>query len=740
MKPLFFFLFACLFAACGDHVEAPVQAAPAPPPAVKPDLKPVRLLVAPFESGLRGKDYDYFSLGLAAFLTERLEEAGHDAKTSDALAAQGLKLEVVTGPLVMTPEAAALRPDARAMIDVEAAKSAMSASGAGLLLTGTVSGDVGKFTLRVYVFGLDPDGKLALRGEAAAGPVSIYAKKAARPGVQIGDVQTMSATLASQALAKAGLVLPPASAASLQAPQTPDALSFIEYARALERHFRPVDPSKHRSDLEFAAHAVSIWPDYYAARRLYGYLLWQSGSVDKARIHFREILEPTQPVDPSKPRRVGLPDDVRTLTMLGRVELESKQYQAAIGYLERAAAHTPDDAQVHFWLGEAHARLGDTAEAIARYEMSRKLDPNDVETHRALAGLYAVSRRYDDAAAELEFVVGKEPQNLQALFLLAACHRAGGHRDKALEDYDLGLVRFPDDARLHKFRGDTLVALGRMPEAQEAFDRARKLAPKDARFSGQPLLTDDALVGEVAATDVLRGRMEKSRAEAQLAASVATWDLAWHGKDACQDGRAGSDFLLAKASGQDYDKAGASLQANAEEIGRALGNGEGFALTPDEQGKAEELLRYAQSSLEDLRELRTGYGIARDLLDRLGCELKVRAATIDEVRDRDQHLTVELPEPPARDNSGISPVVPTGAIDNVTFTIRNETDHETVIVFLPDGKPLEPAVPAHGEWSYTAGLGYHSFCVLPKDGAAKCGAPGTVRSDYFHQGWIDFVR
>lgn len=742
MKTLFFCLWTCVFlAACGDSVTAPAKAE-APPPAatVKPDPKPVRLLVVPFESGMKSKDSDYFSMGLCAFLTERFEEAGHDAKLAEALSTQGYRLEVVSGPLILTPAQAALRGDARAPLDFEAAHAAATAAGATQVLTGAYAGDVGKFRLTVQLYDLDADKGLTLRAEASVGPVSIYAKKAARPGVQIVDVQAMAATLAIQVLDQSGVKLTPDAGARLKTPQTPDAMSFIEYARALERHFRPEDPSKHRTDLEFAAHAVSIWPDFYAARRLYGYLLWQSGSVDKARIHFREILDPTQPVEPGKPRRVGLPDDVRTLTMLGRVELESKQYQAAIGYLERAAAHTPDDAQVHFWLGEAHARLGDTVEAIARYELSRKLNPNDVETHRALSGLYAVSKRYDDAAAELEVVVEKEPQNIQALLLMAACHRAGGHRDKALADYDRGLTTFPEDARLHKFRGDTLSALGRKSEAQEAYDLARKLAPKDARFSGETVMTGDVLVAEIAATDAIKDSMERRRAEASLAASVATWDLAWHGKEACQDGRAGSEFLLAKASAQSFDKSGAVLEANAADIDRALKNGEGFALTPDERGKADELLRYALTSVESLRELRTGYGDARDLIAKNGCALDVRVATIDEVRDRDQHLKVELPAPPARDASGISPVVPSGVVGNVTFKIRNETGRESVIIFLPDRAPLEPAVPAGGEWSYTTRLGYHSFCLLAKDQASTCGQPGTVRYDHFYEGWSAIIR
>lgn len=742
MKSIFFCLCACLilWGCAGNEPEAETKIPKPIPKVAKPDPKLIRLFILPFENGMRGKATDYLSTGLAAFLTERFEEAVQDPKLTETLAAQGFRLETFSGPLIMTQEQAALRTDSHARIDLKAARAAADLQGATQVLTGFYSGDVSKFKLAIGLYDLDAKDGLVIRAEASIGPISIYVKKAARPGVQIVDVQSMTATLAAQVLAKSGFVLPPEAVERLKRPETPDAMSFINYARALDRHFRPVPVDKHRSDLELAAKAVSIWPDFYSARRLYGYLLWQSGSIDKARTHFREILEPLQPADASKPRRIGLPNDVRTLTMLGRVELESKQYQTAIGYLERAAAHAPGDSQVHFWLGEAHARLGDTAKAVAGYELSRSLDPNNVETHRALSALYAVSRRYDDAAADLEVVVSREPKNIQALYLLAACRRAGGHREQALEEYDRGLERFPKDARLHKFRGDILTSLGKLPEAQGAYDHAKKLAPRDARFSGKATLAGDALIAEITAADTLHDGMEKSRAEAQLATSIATWDLAWHGKEACQDGRSGSDFLLAQANARLFDHDGTVLTGSAISIGRALKNGEGFALTPDEQGSAEMLLRFAKTSAIDLRELFTSYGHARDLLDRYGCGLTVRMATIEEVRERNRHLVVEQPEPPARDSSGISPVVPTDVIGNVTFKIKNETDRETVIIFLPDGKPLEPAAPAHGVWSYTTKLGYHTFCVLPKTGASDCGKPGTVRYDYFHEGWSISVR
>ncbi len=724
MKSFLFFLFACL------SVVHRAEAAPAA-------KKTMRLFVAPFESEMRGKELDALSLGLASFLTERFEEG---------FAGQAGNVSVASGPLILTSRQASLREGPRAPLDPEAARAVAVDAGATHVMTGTYSGNVSAFTLTVSLYELDPVKGLRPLAELSAGPVSVYAKKPPRPGIQIGDVQSMASTLAAQALARAGIDLRPADIERLKVPQTPDAVSFIEYARALDRHFHPTDFSKHRTALELVEHAVRIWPDFHAARRLYGYLLWQSGELGKARIHLGEILNPTQPAEPSKPRRVGLPDDVRALTMLARIEIESRQYRTAIGYLERAVSRAPEDAQIRFLFGEAFVAAGERLKALAQYESGRKLDPNDLGTRRALSGLYAGLKRYDEASEELQVVIAREPHDLQALFLLAACHRAGNHPEKALADYEAGMERFPDDARLQKFRADMLTALGRASEAQDALAWARKLAPKDGRFSGKPALFGTVLIATLAADAVLRDGMERYRAEAQLAASVATWDLSWNGQEACKDGRAGSYLLLAQASAGTYDRDGSSLGSDAERIAAALKNGEGFALTPDEQERADGLLAYADASVRDLRELATAYEVARSSFARLGCGFDgMHAATIEQVRERNRHLHVEMLTPPPRAASALMPVIP-GDVDNVTFEVLNGTASEMAIVFPPDGKALEPPVPpgspgkGPGRRSYTVKRGHHGFCVLPREKVADCGKPGTVRTDYFHEGWTISVR
>lgn len=763
MRTLIFSLFLCV-AACGGHDDPTSDKTPpggkAAADSAKQVPKSVKILVVPFGREDRNKDTGEFSVGFATFLTERLEEIGEDKESAAKLADTGIAVGSVSGPVILTEDQIALRDDAGLPFDADAARKAAEAQGATHVLTGSYAGDVGKFRLRVDLYEVAPGGQLTLRGSASVGPTLVYAVKVPHPGMQIGAVHAMLGDAAASAFASAKLPLPENAVAALKTPQTPDALSYLEYARALRRHFRPLDPSKHREALDFASHAVSIWPDYWAARRLYAMLLWRQGDLAKAQIHFQEVIHPTQ--QDGKPQRAGLPDDLRSTVMLGRIALDLGDAEGASVLLENVAARRPDDAQTRFMLGQAYAKLGQNDKAVAALEAARALAPTDLEVRRALAALYANARRYAEAVAELMFVVDREPQNLDAVYLLAACLRAAGKGEEAVKTYGDAVPRFPKEAPLRKFRGDGLLVLGRPEEASAAYAEALALASKDARLDGSDpdMLHGETLMLRIRDAKSDRDGMEKVRAEFQDAVNDATWDLAWNGKAACEDGRAGSGYLFAKERGRRYADIGERFQASANRIDAALKNGEHLALTPDERADAEAVVRYLADALRDLRETRTAYdGGLKPLLRDRGCETdpsKIRVATIEEIRARNLKRDVIMPDPGKKDSSGISPVVPDGAVASVTFYFENRSGAEYVLVL--DGKPMEPSiaplpkslisrydlekktVPTDDLQNYSAPPGYHDFCFMPKGQEARCGKPGTVRSDHIHEGWRVIIQ
>jgi len=718
------FIFAC--AACGSDGPKP-----APPEEVKAEIPPprtVRVLVVPFQDRNAHAETEYVSLGLAVFATARFEELSRSLDP-----AKGLKLEAVVGPHTYPAEAARLRADRRKPVDADAVFAEAKRVGATHVLTGSYGGRVEKWTLSVELYEVGPDALVSLTSSEETRKIFAWSKdvpKPARAGVQSPAIHEMFGKNAAADFAKLGIVLPDEAVKALSTPQSPDIVAFIRLAEAYRALLLGEGEDAMKLALDKAESAVRIWPDYQIGLRLYAWLLWQRGKTVAARKQFSEALERD-------------PGDVRALVALGRVEIAEGQYDAARDALQAAVKLRPDDAVIHFWLGEAHARIGDVAGAIERYERSRELDPASLDTHRALAGLYAGERRYADAATELSVVVDGEPENLDAAFLLAACLRASGQHDKAIETYARASERFPEVPRLHKFRGDLLSQDGRADDAAKAYAEARRLAPKDVRWSDPDGLWWGAkLVEKVGELETARADMERLRGDFQLAVSDGVWDLSWNKKEACGSGRAGSAYLLARETGRAYDARGAGLQEGARFLSASLKNGEGAALTPDELALAENVLRYEGIALTDLREMRTAYAELRPLLSRYGCGLDPSATapvTIDEIRERNRHRIVSMPEPKARDMSGISPVVPTDARRVVKFSIENKGSRDYMLVL--DGKPLEPVIEPGKRQTYATTLGEHAFCLLPKERIETCGGPGAPkRSADFHEGWNAVIQ
>jgi tetratricopeptide (TPR) repeat protein len=720
---LFSLVFAASACGSGDRNVVPPEQEKVVPPAPRT----VRVLVVPFQDRNAHDETAYVSLGLAVFATARIEELSRSLDP-----AKGLKLEAIVGPHTYPAEAARLRPDRHAAIENATVFAEAKRVGATHVLTGSYGGRVEKWTLAVELYKVGPDALVSVGISEETRKIFAWSKdvpKPARAGVQSPAIHAMFGAHAVALFGKDGIVLPTEALTALSTPQSPDIVAFIRLSEAYRALLLGEGEDAMKIALDKAESAVRIWPDYQLGLRLYAWLLWQRGKTTAALKQFAEALARD-------------PGDIRALVALGRVEIAEGQYDAARQSLQTAVKLRPDDAVIHFWLGEAHAKLGDIAEAIARYERSRELDPANLDTHRALAGLYAGERRYADAAKELAVVVEGEPKNLDAVFLLAACLRASNQLPAAIDVYAEASTRFPTEPRLHKFRGDLLMEGKRGDEAVKAYAEAKKLAPKDARWSDARPMWGAQLIKKIVDTEAVRVDMERLRSEFQLAVNDGVWDLSWNKKEACAPGRAGSSFLLARADGRRYDEQGAELQRVVDALDASLKNGEGAALTPDELTLAEGLLRYEGIALQDLREMRTGYAELKPLLAKYDCSLDpsgIPVASIDAIKERNLKRVVTMPEPKPRDMSGISPVVPTDARRVVKFSIENKGGRDYVLVL--DGKKLDPAIEPGKRQTYATTLGEHAFCLLPKEQAEECGKPGTPkRSADFHEGWNAVIQ
>ena len=712
MKTLFLAWLCSVLLACGskDRAKAVTDQPAQPAVAVKPQTRPLRVFVAPF-ADTDQKGLEYFSLGLALFATARFEELSLDADAAKALADKGYALEAIVGPHVLPEESAKLDEKHPRALDASAIYAAAKRTSATHVLSGSFAGSVERWSLTVVLYEVGTDRLIEVDRVTDEKKIFAYANdpsKPEHPGVQSTTAHAMLGAGIVKAFASAGIVLPDRHAQAFSTPHAPNINAFISLARAYEVLLIDTPPSAEQDASKrfekanaHAMRARNIMPKYQLALRLYAWLLWQTGSPSKAREYYQIAV-------------TNDPKDLRALIALGRVELGTGQFDAARASLETAAALRPEDPLIHYWLGEAYAGLGRVNDAISRYETSRTFAPDNLDTRRALVGLYASERRYADAATELRVLVEAEKENVDAIYLLAACERALGRTNEAFAAYDLGLSRFPDNAKLRKIR---------------------KAAEQGA----------STFVEGIAATDAIRLQMENARREFQEAVNDGTWLLTYVKDGACEAGMAGSDFVFAKTRGAEHERYGNDLQKRASAIRTLLEDDWGLLLTPDEQALAEDLLLYEQKALRDYREMRTAFhGTFKPLLEERSCSLdtdEIGTTTIEDIRARNDARHVTLPEPPKRDTSGISPVVPNDAVDNVTFYVENLSKEEIVLVL--DGRALEPSVPPHAKGKklpqFSTPVGKHQLCHVAKEAKPEC--VGTnVRSFVIDEGLIYRVQ
>ncbi len=675
-----------------------------------------KVIVFPFENGSpTARSQDYLSLGLASALAE-----GLDAET---------------GFVVLNGRFPILTKDQAEARTIEAMARVAAAKGATHFVTGRFSGQVWKWKLGVTVYAVSSGSPVAVGSYEMEGDqtvaVTTQSGRILRP-VSGASIQKMLSATAELAFSRAGLPLSEAVRAALEIPSSSDGWANILLARAYERHFSPVDPSRHRDALTMAAQAVNVDPTSVEAQRFYAWLLEQAGKDIKARLHYEEVLK-------------RKPADFRSLVRLGHIEVKARNFDDAKAYLKKAVELKPGDPEPRFGLGLAYARMGKPGLAIAEFEAARNLDPSDMATRRELTALYQDADRHAEAARELHAIADAEPKNLDSAFELAATLRRAGDIDGAILALKDAGARFPQEARLRKFRGDMLRIKMEYQAARLAYEEAAAIDPRDKRIA-QVMSADErnpaTLIGGpelVAAVRQSRESaldIERVRANVQAAANDAAEELRLHGKESCEEG--GASARLARTNGDDFRKKFEDIDAAAAAIRAALKDGEGSALTADERRLAQEALAATERYKRDVAEMKRQYDeTVLALLDRNGCPEAVASADPRDITKRNEARHVTLPEVSSpRSPLAIAPEIRPQAARVIRFHVDNTTGRADYALFLDRQKLGD--VPAGSKTIFTAAVGHHELCLIVA--GETCGAPGTVRRVSLHEGWILQVR
>lgn len=140
-------------------------------------------------------------------------------------------------------------------------------------------------------------------------------------------------------------------------------------------------------------------------------------------------------------------------------------------------AQSPDDLLRE---GVRHHDAGDYEDAIAAFRRVLEIEPGHPMALYELANTYAATGQYEKCVAAADGALGGDvPAGLGGPLQSAAgtCLSAAGKAGEAIERFEEGLRRYPDDPKLHYNVAITLTGQGELRRAAEHLEQVIRLQP-----------------------------------------------------------------------------------------------------------------------------------------------------------------------------------------------------------------------------------------------------------------------
>jgi arylsulfatase A-like enzyme/Flp pilus assembly protein TadD len=164
----------------------------------------------------------------------------------------------------------------------------------------------------------------------------------------------------------------------------------------------------------------------------------------------------------------------------GMAQARLKNYDKALGALQKAVKLLPDNGMGHYELGLALFETGDWKGAAPEFEASVARAPRWADAHFSLAAVYARIDRVPEALTELDTTLGLTPDHYRANLLRGRILSLQGNPAGAIVNLEKAAQVQPDSREAHLFLADAYAQLGRTFDAQRELGAAQSL-PAPAR-------------------------------------------------------------------------------------------------------------------------------------------------------------------------------------------------------------------------------------------------------------------
>lgn len=225
---------------------------------------------------------------------------------------------------------------------------------------------------------------------------------------------------------------------------------------------------KNAAALESVQKVLRGAPEHMPAILLAGAIELNLGSLQQAEQHLKKyvdaspnnlyarkllaqvLLKRAQPADAVAalgPSLNGQSTDAQMLSLAGQSYMQSKDFEKASSYFEKASALEPQAALLHTSLGMSKLGQGDATKAISELEQGIAIDPKSFSAGAALAQAELGLKHYDKALAAALALEKQHPDSAEACNVSGVVYVNKGDIAKARGSFERALSLQPTNFR-----------------------------------------------------------------------------------------------------------------------------------------------------------------------------------------------------------------------------------------------------------------------------------------------------
>lgn len=201
------------------------------------------------------------------------------------------------------------------------------------------------------------------------------------------------------------------------------------------------------------------------------------GSIYKKQDHTKLAIEFYQAAISASPHFV------EPLNNLGVLFLQKQEFKQAWQYLNQAIVLAPAFADTHCNLGLTFLGLEQSANALKHFEKALQLKPDYAEAYYGYAKVYLHQHNFTESECFIRKAMMLNPEQVEFYQLLAEIYHEQGHYTQALMHLDQALAMDPTLSNLYLSKGNVLMGMGEISQAEEQFLKVTTNPDPDTRVN-----------------------------------------------------------------------------------------------------------------------------------------------------------------------------------------------------------------------------------------------------------------